>query len=118
MSRKEITRAGPAPGRVSSPAAAVPTVAKMPAPTIPPIPSITKSTEPRTRFKGLSEAGISEVMPFVRSRLGSPAARFSASEAIAEKRLFLRNESRGIVRISTGSGFGPPGGIQGNRGQF
>jgi hypothetical protein len=45
----ERQRAGPAPGRLASPAAAVPIVAKMPAPMIAPMPSMTTSNAPRTR---------------------------------------------------------------------
>ena len=68
VSTKETIRAGPAPGRVASPAAAVPTRAKIPAPTIPPIPSRTRSTGPSTRFSGRSPGGSSESIRLIRKR--------------------------------------------------
>src|SRR6185295_7437243 len=59
---------GPAPGRAASPAAAVPIVAKMPAPTIAPIPRSVTFKAPSSR---LSERVLS-----------SAAARMSSSDLI------------------------------------
>ena len=55
----ENISAGPAPGRKASPAAAVPMVAKMPAPMMPPIPNRMSWTGPRDRriwYSGFSES--------------------------------------------------------------
>src|SRR5207247_6268644 len=52
-------RPGPAPGRVGSPAAAVPIVANMPAPIIAPIPSAVTSTGPRAFFNRCSGSSAS-----------------------------------------------------------
>src|SRR5437764_510966 len=60
---KEMTSEGPAPGRTRSPAAAVPMVAKMPAPMIAPIPRRVMFKGPRVRFRAyfgsLAEARMS-----------------------------------------------------------
>ena len=58
-------------GQSGRSAAAVPTRAKIPAPTMPPIPSMVKSTGPSTRFNGRSGSGTSEEMLLMRSRFGN-----------------------------------------------
>src|SRR5260370_41150752 len=80
---KEIIRDGPAAGRNASPAAAVRTVAKMPAPIIAPMPSSVTLTGPRVRFS---------VCPF-----SLAAARISS-------RFLLRNRPRSKV-LSPQDGF-------------
>ena len=84
---------GPAPGRAASPAAAVPTVAKMPAPMIAPMPSPTRSHAPSVRFRRVealswsnSESGFVRSRPrrkgLIRRRLaGNSATRNSGAPA-------------------------------------
>ena len=59
VSVKESMSAGPAPGRAESPAAAVPIVAKMPAPMIAPTPSATMFQGPSARFNRCSGSSVS-----------------------------------------------------------
>src|SRR5206468_11843061 len=56
---KDRIKDGPAPGRVASPAAAVPIVAKIPAPMIAPTPKAVTSTGPRAFFKRCWDCSVS-----------------------------------------------------------
>src|SRR5262249_32348679 len=89
---------GPAPGRVGSPAAAVPIVANMPAPMIAPIPSAVTSTGPRAFFNrcsGCSASATGGSIGFGRNRSFS----ISAAESVLQDEKLGLKISRGPAKF-------------------
>src|SRR5260370_42617762 len=87
--QNESLNEGPAPSREPSPAAAVPTVAKMPAPMIAPIPSKVTLSGPRLR---LSERGSSPSAARISSRFfvrKIPRSKMSPLEWILDSLTWL-----------------------------